>query len=530
MTKLEELQHLLRLGRISRREFLVRASALGAVSAVAPSLMPKTARAAVPKKGGRLRMGIGHGSTSDSLDPGTHENGYSQNTARTYANTLTEVSNTGQLIPELAESWEASDDAKDWVFKLRKGVEFHNGKTMTADDVITSINHHRGEDTKSAAKPLFDALEEIVKDDEDTLIFRLESGNADFPFLVTDYHTLIMPSVDGKIDWRSGIGTGAYVIQSFEPGVRVFYKRNPNYFKEGRAHFDEVEALSIIDANARQNALATGEVDVIDKVDTKTVRLLARKPGVKILETTGTLHYSFPMHTDKAPFDNNDVRMALKLSVDRDQLVEKILHGHGALGNDHPISTANRFHASELPQRPYDPEKAKWHLKQADMQNLTVDLSAADAAFNGAVDAAVLMKEHAKPAGITINVVREPNDGYWANVWTVKPWVACYWGGRPTEDWMFSAAYAEGADWNDSNWKHERFNKLLIEARAQLNEAKRREMYVEMQRITRDEGGVLVPMFANHVMALNEKVQHDEEVAGNWQLDGNRCAERWWFA
>jgi len=529
MDRLKTLERRLSQGRIDRRRFMQGALALG-VSATAATKLATRAEAATPNQGGRLRLGIGHGSTSDSLDPGTHENGYSQNMARTYANTLTEVSNTGELIPELAESWEASDDAKDWVFKLKQDVEFHNGKTMTADDVIASINHHRGE-TKSAAAPLFAPVQDIVKDDDHTVVFRLESGNADFPFLVTDYHTLIMPAnEDGTIDWRSGFGTGPYVIDNYEPGVRGLYKKNPNYFKSDRAHFDEVEALSIIDANARQNALTTGEVDVIDKVDTKTVRLLARQSGVNILETTGTLHYSFPMHTDKAPFDNNDVRMALKLAVDREQLVEKILHGHGALGNDHPISTANRFHGSELEQRTYDPEKAKWHLKQAGMENLSVDLSAADAAFNGAVDAAVLMKEHAKAAGITINVVREPNDGYWANVWTVKPWCACYWGGRPTEDWMFSAAYAADADWNDTNWKHVRFNELLVLARAELNEEKRREMYVEMQLLVRDEGGVLVPMFANHVHALNDKVQHDEEIAGNWQLDGNRCAERWWFA
>jgi peptide/nickel transport system substrate-binding protein len=462
---------------------------------------------------------------------GTHENGYSQNVARTYANSLTEVDTNGQLIPELCESWEASDDAEEWTFKLRKGVEFHNGKTMSADDVIASINHHRGEDTKSAAKPLFEAVEEIVKHDSDTVTFKLAGGNADFPFLVTDYHTLILPAKDdGTMDWQSGVGTGAYTIESFEPGVRATYKKNPNYFKEGRGHFDEVEAIAIIDPNARQNAVTTGEVDVIDRVDLKTVHLLERTPGINILETTGTLHYTFPMHTDKAPFDNNDVRMALKLAVDREELLQKILRGHGVLGNDHPISPANRFHAGELPQRSYDPDKAKHHLKKAGMENLTVDLSAADAAFLGAVDAAVLMKEHAAKAGITINVVREPNDGYWSNVWTVKPWAACYWGGRPTEDWMFSAAYAEGADWNDTNWKHDKFNKLLVEARATLDEPKRRELYAEMQSIVRDEGGVLVPMFANHVHALRDNVKHGDQVAGNWQLDGNRCAERWWFA
>jgi peptide/nickel transport system substrate-binding protein len=138
------------------------------------------------------------------------------------------------------------------------------------------------------------------------------------------------------------------------------------------------------------------------------------------------------------------------------------------------------------------------------------------------------MREHAAKAGIDINVVREPNDGYWSNVWMKKPWCMVYWGGRPTEDWMFSTAYAEGADWNDSFWSHARFNKLLLEARSQLDDAKRREMYVEMQRIVSDEGGVLVPMFNNYVFATSSNVGHGK-MGANWGLDGNRGMERWWF-
>ena len=125
-------------------------------------------------------------------------------------------------------------------------------------------------------------------------------------------------------------------------------------------------------------------------------------------------------------------------------------------------------------------------------------------------------------------MVREPNDGYWSNVWMQKPWCMCYWGGRPTEDWMFSTAYASKVPWNDTYWEHERFNKLLVEARAELDETKRRAMYVEMQQIVRDEGGVVVPMFNNYVMGLSKKVQH-EQMGSNWSLDGFRSVERWWF-
>jgi peptide/nickel transport system substrate-binding protein len=529
MTKLQELERLLARGKISRREFLGRATAIGLALPVAAALAGKAVEAATPKQGGTLRVGLGHGSTTDSLDPATFENAFTQFTGFGYRGHLTEVDTNGELIPDLSEGWEASDDAVTWTFKLRQGVEFHNGKTLDADDVVASVNHHRTEESKSAAKAILDSIVDIKADGTDTVVFTLNSGNADFPFIVSDYHIAMMPAKDGVVDWQSGVGTGAFVLQGYEPGVRMDFKRNPNYWKEGRGHFDAVEALTIVDVTARTNALTTDEIDVMDRVDLKTAHLLARNKDVRIEESSGTAHYTFAMRTDTAPFDNNDVRLALKYAVDREALLQSVLRGHGVVGNDHPIGRSNRYHADELEQRVYDPDKAKFHLKKAGLDSLTVDLSAADAAFGGAVDAAVLYREHAAKAGIEINVIREPNDGYWSAVWMKKPWSAVYWGGRPTEDWMFSTAYAAGAPWNDTFWEHERFNKLLLEARAELNEAKRREMYVEMQRIVSDEGGVVVPMFNNYVFGMRKNVQHGE-MAANWGLDGNKGMERWWFA
>jgi len=525
----DSLRRQLIAGRIGRRDFLKGATALGISAVAAQSILAGTAQAATPKKGGKLRLGIGHGSTTDTLDPGTYENLNIQTMGGAIHNELTVIGNDGNLKPELAESWEATPDAAEWRFKLRQGAEFHNGKTVEAEDVIASFNHHRGEDSKSAAKPIVDPIVEITAEGKDTVVFTMKSGNADFPFIVSDYHLAIMPSKDGKVDANSGIGAGGYTLDNFDPGVRTSLKRFPNYHKTDRAHFDEAELLTIPDVAARTNALVTDEIDAMDRVDIKTAHLLGRKPGVKIVETSGTAHYTFAMRTDTPPFDNNDVRLALKYALDRKAMLQTVLRGHGVTGNDHPIGRSNRFHADELPQREYDVDKAKFHLKKSGVGNLKVDLSAADAAFAGAVDAAVLYREHAAKAGIEINVIREPNDGYWSNVWLKKPWCAVYWSGRPTEDWMFSTAYAAGAPWNDSFWSHERFNKLLVEARAELDETKRRGMYVEMQTIVRDEGGVVIPMFNNDVGAHSDKIAH-EDLGANLDFDGLRAVERWWFA
>ena len=525
---IEEQKVKLATGGINRRQFITSMVAAGIVLPTALS-MATDAMAMTPKKGGHYRLGSGHGSTTDSLDPGTYENDWSAGVGFTLGNYLTEVDASGKLVPELAESYDSSD-AKTWVFKLRKGVEFHNGKTMDADDVIASINHHRGEESKSAAKGVIAGVTDIKKDGDD-VVFTLDAPNADFPFLISDYHLMILPSKDGKIDPTAGIGTGGYVLQKFEPGVRAELTRNPNYFKDGAAFFDEVSILSIIDIAARQTALINGDVDVISRVDPKTVALLARNPNLKILEKSGTAHYTFPMRLDVEPFGNYDLRMALKLAIKRQELVDKILLGHGALGNDIPVSPSMPFHA-ELPQREFDPEKAAEHYKKSGHSG-KIQLSASEAAFSGAVDAAQLIAASAKEAGIDIEVVREPSDGYWSNVWNKKGWCACYWSGRPTIDWMYASAYVDSTKWNDTAWKgteaSKRFNELTQAAKGELDEAKRAAMYKETQMLLQDDGGAIIPLFNNYIDGLNKKVQHGENVAANWDLDGGRSAERWWF-
>jgi len=520
-----KLEWLFSEGRISRRIFLQGVAALGLSASIPSIMMPGVASASTPKKGGRLRLGLTGASTTNNLDPAIQlavmpeviVNG-------TLGNMLVEIDADGNPVPELAESWEPSADAKKWMFKLRKGVEFHDGKTMTADDVIYSLNWHRREGTKSAAKALVEAITDIKKDG-DSIIFQLDSGNADFPYTLSDYHLVIGPA---DTDLAKGIFTGPYVLKDYNPGVRAFATRNPNYFKSDRAWFDEVEIIGINDVNARTNALKTGEIDAMNRCELKTAHLFQRMPGIKLLRQDGFKHFTFAMHTDKEPFNNNDVRMALKYGIDREQLVKTILHGYGTVGNDHPISQANRYHGAEIEQRKYDPDKAKFHLEKAGMKELTVKLHTAEAAYEGAVDAAVLYKEHASKAGINIDVVREPDDGYWSNVWLKKPWCAVYWGGRSTEDMMFSTAYAKGAPWNDSNWENSRFNELLIAARAELDEKKRRGMYVEMQQLVRDDGGVVVPMFSADLAAASDKIGHGK-LAANWEMDGFKAPERWWF-
>lgn len=514
--------------KISRRQFIAEVSALGLMAAVSPSFLSGNALAATPRKGGLFRQAMTGGATSDSLDPATLFASQPINVSTQLSNCLVEIDHNFKPVPELAESWDASKDATVWTFKLRQDVEFHNGKAMTAEDVIFSINHHRGEESKSAAKPFLKSVQNIKSDGKFTVIFELAEGSADFPFIMGDYHLRIYPDGTQGKDWDKGIGTGGYILENWEPGVRAFTKRNPNYWRTDRAHFEEIETLAIVDVNARTNALKTGRVDVIDRADVKTVHLLKRMAGINVTAVTGTMHYTAPILVDQKPYTDNDVRTALKLAVDREEMVKTILKGYGEVGNDHPISSVNRYHAGNLEQRTYDPDKAKFHMKKAGMLDHTFNLHASDAAFSGAVDAAMLYQETAKKAGIKINVVREPSDGYWSNVWTKKEWCMCYWSGRPVEDMMFSVAYAAGAPWNDTHWSHDKFNAMLKEARAELDTAKRGQLYADMQEICKDNGGAVVPMFNQIVEAHSDKLAHGP-ISAHMELDGHKNVERWWF-
>ena len=528
MNKFESLQAEFSQGRLSRREFIKTATSLGFASAIPGFVLTEQALANAPKVGGRLRQGLSGGNTSDTLF-GVLGNGdaHQVNVQWQLLNNLTEVDAAGNIVGELAESFEASADAATWTFKLRQGVEFHNGKSFEAEDVIHSINVHRGEDSRSIGKGLVSDIVDIKADGKHTVVFTLMSGNADFPFTLAAYHFPIAPAGSMDEEWMQGIGTGPYTLVDWNPGVRAVTKRNPNYFKDG-PYFDEVETLAINDVVARMNAIRTGSVDVADKPDLKTLALLEKVPGLSIQEIGGNVHYTFPMLVDQPPFDNNDIRLAMKYAVDRETMLQTVLNGHGYLGNDHPISKTQRYFNAEIPQRQYDPDKAKYHLKQAGLDSFDVELHATDI-YAGGLDAAVLFKERAAKAGINITVNRVPTDGYFSNVWNKVPICVSFWSGRPTEDLMLTLAFSNQSSWNETHWDNEQFEKLLIAARAELDESKRKQMYGEIQQLIHDEGGMIAPVFANVINVVSDKIGTPDQISSVFSVDGYKNTERWWF-
>ena len=510
-----ELNHLLKTaakGLISRREFVGRAGALGMSAAMAGALLTTAAKAEEPKKGGILRAGMSGGESTNSLDPALAASEVPFTVNLLWGDTLVDVSENGEIVPRIAEEISSNADATEWKFKIRQGVKFHNGATVTPEDVVATLKRHTDEKSQSGALGIVKGIAEMSSD-ADSVTLKLVAGNADLPFLMADYHLIIQPN--GGIDAPdAGIGAGPYKVVANEPGVRHTFEKFADHWDTTLGHADQVEILVINDNTARMAALQAGQVHMINKIDPKIIGLLKGAPGMSVESVAGRGHYVFIMHCDKAPFDNNDMRMALKLAINRQEMVDKILGGLGSVGNDFPINAAYPMFDDSIPQREYDPVKAKEYYDKTGHDGSPIVLQVANGAFPGAIEAAQLFQQSANAAGIPLEIKREPDDGYWSNVWNVAPFCASYWGGRPVQDQMYSTAYLSTADWNDTKFKDAGFDATLIAARAELDGGKRKAMYSELANTLRDTGGLILPMFNDFVAAKRDEV-------GGWFADPN---------
>lgn len=525
---LERLAEAARHGRVSRRSFMSTAIAAGMTASAATGLWTGSARAE-PKRGGTFRVGMHDGNSSDTHDTGQYVSRQQIYLAHQYRSYLTMIEADGSLGPDLATEWSANDTASVWTFSLNPEAVFHSGRPVLAKDVVASLNHHRGEDTTSAAKALLTTVTDIQADGDHTVVVSLENGIADLPWLMTDYHMAICPANDdGTANWQSGDGSGPYRIDDGEWGVGWDLSRHDGWHGTG-AYFDKLKMLVLNDPNARQTALVTGDVDAVSLIDLKTSALLQRDPSIVVENVPSAAAITMPMLCDTAPFTDVNVRNALKLLMDRDEIIEKIAFGAATKGNDFHHSPAMPYWPNDIPQREYDPDQAKSLLKKAGAEGIEITISTADSLFSGAVDLCVLYSEQAKKAGVKVNVKREPNDGYYSEVWLKTPFCAVSWGARPTPDVMYSLAYKSDAAWNESRWQNERFNELLVKAKAELNDTLRAEMYREMAMLARDDGGTIIPMFNNFVYARRKNVQRGEHIAASWEIDGARAPSRWWF-
>ncbi len=321
---------------------------------------------------------------------------------------------------------------------------------------------------------------------------RLTGPNVDLPEILASSPFVILQ--DGTRDFATAVGTGPYRLKEFKPGVRTIVTRNENYWKPGRPYLDEIELVGISDETSRVNALLSGDIQLTLALDPRSIRRVRASAGHEVLEAPSGLYTNLIMRQDMYPGSNPDFIMAIKYLFDRELVKRALFRGVATIANDHPVPPFHRYYAADLPVRPHDLDRAAYHLKKSGMAGARFPLFCSPVAM-GSVDMASLLQLSAAKIGLNLGVNRMPADGYWSNHWAKHPLSFGNVNPRPSLDLLFSLFYKSTAPWNESAWKSERFDQLLLAARAEGDDARRKQMYVDMQELIHNECGLGIPVF-----------------------------------
>ncbi|MGI9425458.1 MAG: ABC transporter substrate-binding protein [Hyphomicrobiaceae bacterium] len=487
----------------TRREVMGWLIASGATIASAGSIVTAAgeALAQTPKKGGKIKIAYDLHGPSDTLDPILFTSSIDYGRGRAHFDNLVRLNDDLSTGPDLAEEYSSNKDATEWTFKLRKGVKWHDGKPLTAEDVIYSMNRHLGKDSKSKAKPLVEMVKEWKKVDATTVKAILSSPNADLAAALGTFHFRILQ--DGTTDFSSAVGTGPFKLKLFQPGVKSVHVRNDDYWG-GPANLEEVEIFAITDTAARLNALLAGNVDMIGNLSPKNIPEVESNPNVEPWSVPSGAYMDIVARVDRGPGKNPDFVRALKHLQRRDRFVKIVMRGQGTVGSDNPINEAYSDYCADAPTFGYDPDKAKSLLKKSGVSG--AELYVAEVG-PGLTDICQTLQRECAKAGFKLNLKKVPNDGYWGAIWLKKDMYVSSWNMRPTANVMMSLAYKSDAKWNESYWKSEEFDKLLLEARATTDANLRKEIYCKLQTLITEGSGTIVPVHRNYVEAKSKKLK-----------------------
>ena len=489
----------------TRRELLQMMLASGVALSAGGLVLGRAERAlaATPVSGGAFKAAGWSSSTADTLDPAKASLSTDYVRCCSTYNRLTFLDKSGSPQMELAESVE-SKDAKVWTIKLRKGVTFHNGKELTADDVVYSLKRHLDPAVGSKVAKIAAQMTGFKAIDKTTVEVTLADPNADLPTILALHHFMIV--ADGTTDFSKGNGTGAFVMETFEPGVRSIGLKNKNYWKSDKPYLDSFEFFAISDDNARVNALISGDINLAASVNPRAAKLVESQSGFGLSKSTSGNYTNLNIRLDMEPGAKKDFVTGMKYLVNREQIVKSALRGLGEIGNDQPVSSANFYHNNDLKAKAFDPEKAKFHFDKAGLLGQSIPVIASDAATSS-IDMAMIIQAAGEAIGMKLDVQRVPSDGYWDNYWLKAPIHFGNINPRPTPDILFSLLYASNAPWNESQYKSEKFDKMMIEARGLLDQDKRRQIYNEMQTMISEEAGTIIPAYLSDVDAISSKVK-----------------------
>ncbi|WP_390902474.1 ABC transporter substrate-binding protein [Sphingomonas bisphenolicum] len=504
----------------SRRDLIGAGLGIGA-----GLLLPDGALAASrPRVGGRIRVASLSSSTADTLDPA--KGALSTDYVRHYMfySGLTVLDRQLIARPALAERMESTDQT-DWHVRLRKGVTFHDGADLTAADVVWSLLRHKDAAVGSKMAQIAEQFAQVKATGRHELTIRLTGPNADLPTILAQSHFLILRA--GTRDFRTANGTGPYLCAQFRPGVRTLARRNPDYWKPGKPYLEEIELIGIPDEVSRVNALLSGDVHLVIAVNPRSTKRIMASRGHALLETQSGLYTNLIMQQRQLPTGNAHFVAAMKYLIDRPLIKRALYRGYATIANDQPIPPFHPYYRADLPQRSLDLDKAKWHLQRAGLTGVRLPVYASPAA-DGSVDMASILQEYGSRVGLKLAVNRVPADGYWSTHWMKHPLGFGNTNPRPTADLLFSLFYKSDAAWNESGWQNPRFDRLLLEARGEADQARRKQLYGEMQGLVHDHCGVGIPVFISLIDGYDRRLKGMYPVSLGG-LMGYQFAEHIWW-
>ncbi|RIJ52448.1 ABC transporter substrate-binding protein [Clavibacter lycopersici] len=482
----------------------------GCATGARSTTIPEAAATGTPMRGGRLRVARPAASAAETLDSASSLSAYEYLGA--LYNRLVKLDEQGETIPDLAEEWSASPDGITWTFRLRRDVRFHDGTRFTAADAIASIQHVIDPATASPqGGVLGDMLDpgSMSAPDPHTLVFQLKTPNAEFPSLLTAYQCYIVPADAIATIGSTGIGTGPFRLSSFQPAGSGSVEAFEDHFA-GRPVLDGIDFSSIQDTTARVNALLAGQIDLISQtnLDFATARVVSASSRATVARVENAQWYTIPMLATSAEFQDPLVRQAMKLAYDPEQVLATALQGTGTAGWDNPVPPS--LAAFVDVDRAYDPEQAKALLQKAGVPGLrtTIHTSSYESVFT---PMAVAYRDQVKAAGIDLTVTNASSDSYYTEIWMQKPLMVSYWfTGRPI-DQLLNQIFRTGSSYNESAWSNPTFDALLDDARATMDDDRRRMLYQDAQRIVVEDSADMTPMFGDRLVGISRDVVNYRE-------------------
>lgn len=519
-----------RVSAISRREALAVGGAVAVAAAAGLAPSRAMSQVSAPKRGGDLRLGMTGGSSSDTVDASNTVTQLDEPRILALYEPLVSTDRHSVVRNVLAESLEPNATATEWTVRVRKDVAFHHGKTVTADDVLFSLR--RVVDQKNplpGATPLMPLdLANAKVLDQRTLRIPMKTPFADFPGAMSSPEYFSIVPTDYSV--KNPVGTGPFKFKSFTPGERSVYTRFENYWRHGQPYLDTLTIIDFASEEAAFNALQGGEIDVYSQASLSLLQQVTDGGPIKALVSDPGQWVPFTMRVDTPPFDNPDVRKAMRLLVDRKQFVQLGLNGHGMVASD-VFSPWDPCYQGRSWNRERDLDQAKALLRKAGHVDLTVELVTSDIA-NGAVRFAEILAQQASQAGVTIKLRKVTTDVIYGPDYLKWPFSQDWWDYKPYLA-QVAMELLTTSPFNETHWdkwpSYDRYLKLYNEAQSTLDQAKRCDIIHEMQKIDYEEGALIIPCFNKQLDLMASNVNGFEVSNTGYQL-GNFSFQDAWMA